>query len=172
MSDDIKQRLRNKIGSVDMHECGDNLAIALCTYLSDDPRRPENDAETENGWGTWVEEQCNAALDRAVAAVYPEIEALEARVAELYRDNQRAAKIIDAARAEAEALRERLTSAHRIIASYHKGRCYACGWPLAESQENGCIPGDCSFRPSDRDSAHGEWYARMKEVDAAREGGE
>lgn len=26
-------------------------------------------------------------------------------------------------------------------------RCPVCDWPLAESQEKGCIPGDCSYRP-------------------------
>ncbi len=25
-------------------------------------------------------------------------------------------------------------------------RCRRCGWPLAESREKGCVPGDCSFR--------------------------
>lgn len=28
-------------------------------------------------------------------------------------------------------------------------RCEVCNWPLAESQEHGCIPGDCSYRPDD-----------------------
>jgi hypothetical protein len=26
-------------------------------------------------------------------------------------------------------------------------RCAVCGWPLAETRENGCRPGDCSMRP-------------------------
>lgn len=28
-------------------------------------------------------------------------------------------------------------------------RCEICDWPLAESAEKGCIPGDCSYRPDD-----------------------
>lgn len=27
------------------------------------------------------------------------------------------------------------------------GRCTVCGWPLAESQDKGCVEGDCSYRP-------------------------
>jgi hypothetical protein len=26
-------------------------------------------------------------------------------------------------------------------------RCEICDWPLAESREKGCVPGDCSYRP-------------------------
>jgi hypothetical protein len=70
----------------------------------------------------------------------------------------------DAARVEAEAMR-------RIIGSYHKGRCYACGWPLAAKKSEGCTPGDCSFRPSERDPQYSAWHQRMLEIDAAREGG-
>lgn len=28
-------------------------------------------------------------------------------------------------------------------------RCEICDWPLAESPEKGCVPGDCSYRPED-----------------------
>jgi hypothetical protein len=28
-------------------------------------------------------------------------------------------------------------------------RCIICNWPLAESREKGCVPGDCSYRPDD-----------------------
>jgi hypothetical protein len=28
-------------------------------------------------------------------------------------------------------------------------RCEVCDWPLAESREKGCVPGDCSYRPDD-----------------------
>lgn len=28
-----------------------------------------------------------------------------------------------------------------------EGRCQVCGWPLAESADKGCVPGDCSMRP-------------------------
>jgi hypothetical protein len=26
-------------------------------------------------------------------------------------------------------------------------RCEVCGWPLADSVANGCVPGNCSMRP-------------------------
>lgn len=28
-----------------------------------------------------------------------------------------------------------------------EGRCPVCGWPYADSQERGCLPGGCSQRP-------------------------
>jgi hypothetical protein len=28
-------------------------------------------------------------------------------------------------------------------------RCEICDWPLAESEEKGCVPGNCSYRPQD-----------------------
>jgi hypothetical protein len=28
-------------------------------------------------------------------------------------------------------------------------RCPICDWPMAESRESGCVPGDCSYRPDD-----------------------
>lgn len=31
--------------------------------------------------------------------------------------------------------------------SRDSGHCEVCGWPLADSQEHGCVPGDCSYRP-------------------------
>lgn len=29
------------------------------------------------------------------------------------------------------------------------GRCPICDWPMAESADKGCVPGDCSYRPED-----------------------
>lgn len=26
-------------------------------------------------------------------------------------------------------------------------RCPICEWPMAERREDGCVPGDCAFRP-------------------------
>lgn len=34
-------------------------------------------------------------------------------------------------------------------------RCEICGWPLAASIDEGCIPGNCSYRP---ESGSDEWY--------------
>jgi len=30
-----------------------------------------------------------------------------------------------------------------------KDRCPICGWPLAESSNEGCVIGNCSYRPGD-----------------------
>jgi len=38
--------------------------------------------------------------------------------------------------------------------SYGHGRCEVCGWPLAESREGGCVPGNCSYRPRDGSPEH------------------
>jgi len=50
----------------------------------------------------------------------------------------------------------------QIIESYHLGRCYACGWSLSPNREAGCVPGDCAFRPSERDSQYQGWHTRME----------
>lgn len=34
-------------------------------------------------------------------------------------------------------------------------RCPICDWPMAESRDKGCMPGDCSYRP---DQGSPEWY--------------
>jgi hypothetical protein len=51
-----------------------------------------------------------------------------------------------------------------VLTWYHQGRCYACRWPLAESREKGCVPGDCSFRPSPEDEVrdYKGWRERME----------
>jgi hypothetical protein len=40
---------------------------------------------------------------------------------------------------------------------YDPKRCFICGWPLATSQEEGCVPGNCSYRP-----ARGAEWTRLK----------
>jgi hypothetical protein len=62
--------LENSIGSVVIYDCphADNLAIALCIYFEDHMDRPENDPETEHGWGEWVEARCDEAIRRIAQA--------------------------------------------------------------------------------------------------------
>lgn len=53
------EHIRNVVGGIDV-ESGigsDNLAIVLCTYFSEHAAWPENDPETDNGWGEWVEKR-------------------------------------------------------------------------------------------------------------------
>lgn len=42
-----------------------------------------------------------------------------------------------------------------------KNRCLVCGWPLVSKQEDGCIPGDCSYRPQEP--------AEQAKIDARRQ---
>lgn len=63
--------LRNRLGSLpvengDRHS--DTLAIALCSYFEDHMERPEDDPiDDELGWGKWVIQKCDEALDLIVA---------------------------------------------------------------------------------------------------------
>lgn len=62
----LHDRLKEEFGSMPMSDSpgGDNLAIALATYFSDHLERPENDEETETGWGEWVESRTNDVIER------------------------------------------------------------------------------------------------------------
>lgn len=67
-----KITLRNRIGSIpvigDSGGCEDNIAIALASYFSGHTACPDDDPiDTELGWGAWVLEKTNDALDRIVA---------------------------------------------------------------------------------------------------------
>jgi hypothetical protein len=44
----------------------DNLAIALCTYLT--PFDETNDDDSEDGWTPWVSQQCDETLGRIASA--------------------------------------------------------------------------------------------------------
>lgn len=46
-------------------------------------------------------------------------------------------------------------------------RCRVCGWPLAESVDKGCVPGNCSQRPLPKERAD-QGYA----LDVAEEAGD
>ena len=69
-------KLRNRIGSVDMAVDGetfaDNLAIAICTYYDDHPKRPEDDEDDDECWSPWVREQHDKIMDRIVDAATDE----------------------------------------------------------------------------------------------------
>jgi hypothetical protein len=55
-----------------------------------------------------------------------------------------------------------LTDLLDVLRSYHDGRCYACGWSLADGRSTGCIPGDCSYRPSEVHPSYKHWRERME----------
>jgi hypothetical protein len=45
-------------------------------------------------------------------------------------------------------------------------RCVICDWPIAERREEGCVPGDCSYRPCEGSA---EWYRiKQRRADLAR----
>jgi hypothetical protein len=73
----VRQEARSKIGGILIEKHSgvqDNLAIALCSYFSSHMDRPESDPETEHGWGAWVEQKANDALDLIVSELLPNAE--------------------------------------------------------------------------------------------------
>lgn len=43
---------------------------------------------------------------------------------------------------------------HRRV--WDEMRCRICGWPLAKTRDEGCVPGDCSMRPRPTRRADGQ----------------
>lgn len=48
------------------------------------------------------------------------------------------------------------------------GKCMACGWPLKNSPDEGCVQGNCSFRPGEHSSEYARWWARTQVLTLAR----
>lgn len=69
----FREQLRHVIGGVSVPGA-DNLAIVLCTYFTDHPDQPEDDPETEHGWGEWVEDQVDKTIHAIIEAVMAEAE--------------------------------------------------------------------------------------------------
>lgn len=67
MSQDLRSRLADV--SVEGEPCSDNLAIVICTYFERHLERPEDDPESDYGWGEWTLRKTDEALDRIVAAI-------------------------------------------------------------------------------------------------------
>ena len=68
------RKLANAIGCIEMiggggiHDIDDNLAIALCTYFDDHPKKPVGEEISDDtGWSPWVVERVNDVLDRVAA---------------------------------------------------------------------------------------------------------
>ena len=47
-------------------------------------------------------------------------------------------------------------------------RCEVCDWPLRERKEDGCVKGNCSFRPDVGSDDHKRLQKRRAELDAAK----
>jgi hypothetical protein len=47
-------------------------------------------------------------------------------------------------------------------------RCEVCDWPLRERKEDGCVKGNCSFRPDVGSDDHKRIQKRRAELDAAK----
>jgi len=45
-------------------------------------------------------------------------------------------------------LRGRLAALEELVRDASAGCCMTCSWPLAKEPEDGCVPGNCSYRPS------------------------
>ena len=74
-------------------------------------------------------------------------------------------------RIEIDLLTEQLRVAREMVRRAQTLRCMVCGFPLAPTQTEGCIQGDCSYRPEQGHSEH-ECIRPYREALAAIEKGE
>ena len=47
-------------------------------------------------------------------------------------------------------------------------RCMVCGFPLAGSEAQGCVQGNCSYRPGVNSPEYERWHVRMQIMNEAR----
>lgn len=45
-----------------------------------------------------------------------------------------------------------------------EGHCYACGGPLHGQIEEGCVHGECSYRPHEHSPEYGRWFKRATDM--------
>ena len=55
-----------------------------------------------------------------------------------------------------------------VLDSFAHHQCYACGWHLEGGQDSGCMPFNCSMRPSEEHPMHARWKERALEMEAVR----
>lgn len=72
----------------------------------------------------------------------------------------RFADSLSAAEAERDGLRRVLAEILDLVPhnEYEENRCQVCGWPLSASPDQGCVPGNCCYRPGD----HSDEWPRLK----------
>jgi hypothetical protein len=66
-------------------------------------------------------------------------------------------------------LLDRLKALEGMIWYANQGRCIICGWTLAATKNEGCVPGNCSYRPTKRAHDYFQGIDRKKALAALKE---
>lgn len=74
---------------------------------------------------------------------------------------------IEQLRAQVALTAEHAYVLHEAMKAHEAGRCYSCDWPLRESRETGCVPFNCSMRPTERRSEFTQWSIRQTRLHEA-----